>query len=126
MIDVPARRPSDPGRSHDRDGHSLQEIWDGVPDLRVEIVDVFGHDRTVLARGRAHGTNTGRLYGVPATRRAYTVTFFDSVEVVDGLIVRCVQQADVNTQMRQLYGRGVGSLGVISSLFRVDPAAAVL
>lgn len=105
---------------------SLEKVWDGIPDLHVEVVDLFGDETTALARGRAHGTNTGRLYGVPATRKQYTVTFFDSVEVVDGLIVRRVQQADAITQMRQLYGRGVGSLGVLSSLFRIDPAAPVL
>ena len=105
---------------------SLEKVWEGIPDLRVEVVDLFGDERTALARGRAHGTNTGRLYGVPATRKSYTVTFFDSVEVVDGRIVRRVQQADAITQMRQLYGRGVGSMGVLSCLFRVDPAAPVL
>lgn len=105
---------------------SLEKVWEGLPDLRVEIVDLFGDESTVLARGRAQGTNTGRLYGVPATRKPYVVTFFDSVEVVDGLIVRRVQQADVITQMRQLYGRGMGSLGVLSCLFRVDPQAPVL
>ena len=105
---------------------SLEKVWEGIPDLRVEVVDLFGDDTTALARGRAHGTNTGRLYGVPATRRPYTVTFFDSVEVVDGRVVRRVQQADSITQMRQLYGRGIGSLGVVASLFRVDPAAPVL
>lgn len=105
---------------------SLEKVWEGIPDLRVEVVDLFGDDTTALARGRAHGTNTGRLYGVPATRRPYTVTFFDSVQVVDGLVVRRVQQADSITQMRQLYGRGLGSLGVVSSLLRVDPRAPVL
>jgi predicted ester cyclase len=105
---------------------SLEKVWEGIPDLRVELVDVHGDATTALARGRVHGTNTGRLYGVPATKRPYTVTFFDSVEVEGGRLVRRVQQADVITQMRQLYGRGVGSMGLVSCLFRVDPAAPVL
>ncbi len=105
---------------------SLVRVWTGIPDLRVEVVDLHGDDTTAVARGRAGGTNTGRLYGVPATRRPYSVTFFDSVQVVDGLIVRRVQQADVVTQMRQLYGRAVGAVGLFSCLARVDPAAPVL
>lgn len=102
---------------------SLRKVWQGIPDLHVDLVDVFGDDTTVLARGTATGTNTGRLYGVPATRRAYRVVFFDSCRFRDGLIVRRVQHADVITQMRQLYGRGVGTLGLLSSIVRVDPEA---
>lgn len=105
---------------------SLQKVWQGIPDLRVDLVDVFGDNDTVLARGTAGGTNTGRLYGVPATRRAYRVAFFDSCQFRDGKIVRRVQQADAITQMRQLYGRGLGTLGLIASIIRVDPTASAL
>lgn len=100
---------------------SLQKVWAGIPDLRVDLVDVFGDERTVLARGTAGGTNTGRLYGVPPTRRSYQVAFFDSCVFERGRIVRRVQQADITTQMRQLYGRALGSLGLLSSIVRVDP-----
>lgn len=102
---------------------SLSKVWNGIPDLQVEIVDVFGDESTVLARGTARGTNTGRLYGVPPTRRSYRVAFFDSCQFEDGRIVRRVQQADVISQMRQLYGRAFGSVGLLSSIVRIDPTA---
>jgi len=105
---------------------SLQRVWRGIPDLRVDLVDVFGDTDTVLARGTAGGANTGRLYGVPATRRSYRVVFFDSCQFRDGKIVRRVQQADNISQMRQLYGRGLGALGLIRSIIRVDPTASAL
>jgi predicted ester cyclase len=105
---------------------SLQRVWEGIPDLRVEVVDAFGDDDTVLARGAAVGTNTGRLYGVPATRRSYRVAHSDACQFRDGRIVRRVQQADVITQMRQLYGRGLGAAGLLSSIIRVDPTAPAL
>jgi predicted ester cyclase len=100
---------------------SLQRVWTGIPDLHVELHDVFGDASTVLARGIASGTNTGRLYGVPATRRAYRVAFFDSCDFDDGRIVRRVQHADVISQMRQLYGRILGTAGLASSITRVQP-----
>jgi predicted ester cyclase len=105
---------------------SLQRVWEGIPDLRVEVVDAFGDDDTVLARGAAVGTNTGRLYGVPATRRSYRVAYSDACQFRDGRIVRRVQQADVISQMRQLYGRGLGAAGLLSSIIRVDPTAPAL
>lgn len=105
---------------------SLQRVWVGIPNLHVELVDVFGDEQTVLARGTASGTNTGRLYGVPATRRSYQVAFFDSCIFEHSLITRRVQQADIVTQMRQLYGPAFGSLGLLSSIIRVDPTSPAL
>ena len=105
---------------------SLQKVWDAIPDLRVDLVEVFGDENTVLARGTAGGTNTGRLYGVSATGRSYRVAFFDSCEFVDGRIVRRVQQADVISQMRQLYGRAFGTVGLLSSIIRIDPTSGPL
>lgn len=78
---------------------------------------VAGGD-VALAHGTASGTNTGKLFGAPATRRRYETSFFDYVRVSDGLIVERVQQADVLGQMRQLYGRGFGMVGLGSLLWR--------
>ncbi len=48
-----------------------------------------------LAHGTVTGTNTGRIYGAPATRRRDEASFLDHVRLADGLIVERVQQADV-------------------------------
>jgi hypothetical protein len=72
----------------------------------------------VLAHGTVGGTAKGRLYGAPATKRAYRASFFDYVRLRDGLILERVQQADVLAQMRQAYGRVFGVLGISAMLLR--------
>ncbi len=103
---------------------SLATVWRGLPDLRVELAEVAvadGGDRgpVVLAHGTATGTADGRLYSAPATHRRYVASYFDRVLLVDGLIVERVQQADVLGQMRQLYGRALGSVGISAMLCRL-------
>ena len=98
---------------------SLQKIWQGLPDLRVELTTVAADGAVVVAHGQASGTASGRLYGAPATGRSYQASFFDVVRVEDGRIVHRVQQADVLGQMRQLYGRVFGALGASALLWRL-------
>lgn len=98
---------------------SLQKIWLGLPDLRVELETVAADGPVVVAHGHASGTASGKLYGAPATKKSYRASFFDTVRVDDGQIVHRVQQADVLGQMRQLYGRALGSLGASALLWRL-------
>ena len=102
---------------------SLSTVWRGLPDLRVELTEIAVADgdgySIVLAHGRATGTAEGRLYGAPATHRRYTASYFDRVRIERGLIVERVQQADVLGQMRQLYGRALGSVGLSAMLWRL-------
>lgn len=65
------------------------------------------------------GTATGRLYGAPATKRSYQASFFDYVRLEDGRIVERVQQADILGQMRQLYGKALGTIGLGGILWRL-------
>lgn len=98
---------------------SLRTVWRGLPDLRVDLLDVEGGHDCVLARGIARGTATGRLFGAPATKRPYEASFFDYVRLEDEMIVERVQQADVLGQMRQLYGRAFGLVGLGALLWRL-------
>ena len=98
---------------------SLRRVWDGIPDLSVELAAVAFEGDRVLAHGTASGTATGRLYGAPATGRHYEASFFDIVRFVDGRIVHRVQQADVLGQMRQLYGRPLGLAGLAALFWRL-------
>jgi predicted ester cyclase len=100
---------------------SIQTIWKALPDLRVELHNLAGAGDFALARGTARGTALGRLYGAPATKRTYQASFFDYVRIDDGLIVERVQQADVLGQMRQLYGRAFGLVGVAAMFFKQKP-----
>lgn len=98
---------------------SLRTVWTGLPDLRVDLDATAVTGDTVLAHGTVRGTNTGRLYGTPATRRGFEASFFDTVHVQDGLIVERVQQTDVLSQMRQIYGRALGTVATGALLWRL-------
>jgi len=86
---------------------SVGQVWKGLPDLRVELAHILADGDVALAHGTVRGTATGRLYGAPATKRSFQASFFDYVRLQDGQIIERVQQADVLTQMRQLYGKAL-------------------
>ena len=98
---------------------SVRQVWKGLPDLRVELAQVLADGDVALAHGTVRGTATGRLYGAPATKRSYEASFFDYVQVQDGQIIERVQQADVLTQMRQLYGKALGLIGLDAMFLRL-------
>jgi len=98
---------------------SVQRVWKGLPDLRVELPYVIADDDVVLAQGTVRGTATGRLYGAPATKRTFEANFFDFVRVDQGKIIERIQQADVLGQMKQLYGRAIGTVGLGAMFWRL-------
>ena len=98
---------------------SVRQVWKGLPDLRVELAHVLADADVAVAHGTVRGTATGRLYGAPATKRSYQASFFDYVRVEDGKIIERVQQADVLGQMRQLYGKALGLVGLDAMFLRL-------
>jgi predicted ester cyclase len=98
---------------------SVRQVWKGLPDLRVELDQVLASGEVALAHGTVRGTATGRLYGAPATKRSFQASFFDYVRVHDGRIIERVQQADVLAQMRQLYGKALGLVGLDAMFLRL-------
>jgi predicted ester cyclase len=98
---------------------SIRRVWEGLPDLRAELPHIMAQEDVVLAHGTVRGTATGRLYGAPATKRRYEANFFDYVRIDDGRIVERIQQADVLGQMRQLYGKAVGLVGLGAMFWRL-------
>jgi predicted ester cyclase len=98
---------------------SVRQVWKGLPDLRVELDQVLASGDVALAHGTVRGTATGRLYGAPATKRSFQASFFDYVRVDGGRIVERVQQADVLAQMRQLYGKALGLVGLDAMFLRL-------
>jgi len=102
---------------------SLEKVWEGLPNLRVDLDDVVASGDIAIAHGTARGTATGRLYGAPATKRDFEASFFDCVRVEDGKIVMRVQQTDVLGQMLQLYGKALGLVGLGAMFWRQKPPA---
>jgi predicted ester cyclase len=98
---------------------SVRKVWKGLPDLRVELAQVLADGDAALAHGTVRGTATGRLYGAPATKRSFEANFFDYIRVEDGQIIERVQQADVLGQMRQLYGKALGMVGLDAMFLRL-------
>jgi predicted ester cyclase len=98
---------------------SIRRVWQGLPDLRAELPHIMAQADVVLAHGTVRGTATGRLYGAPATKRRYEANFFDYVRIDNGRIVERIQQADVLSQMRQLYGKAVGLVGLGAMFWRL-------
>jgi predicted ester cyclase len=100
---------------------SVRQVWKGLPDLSVELAQVLADadGDVALAHGTVRGTATGRLYGAPATKRAFEASFFDYVKVDNGRIIERVQQADVLGQMRQLYGKALGLVGLDAMFLRL-------
>lgn len=98
---------------------SIRKVWQGIPDLHVELPQILADESVVVAHGTVTGTATGRLYGAPATKRSYQANFFDFVRVDDGRIIERVQQADVLGQMRQLYGKPLGTVGLAAMFWRL-------
>jgi predicted ester cyclase len=98
---------------------SVRQVWKGLPDLRVELDEVVASGDVAMAHGTVRGTATGRLYGAPATKRSFEASFFDYVRVDGGRIVERVQQADVLAQMRQLYGKALGMVGLDAMFLRL-------
>jgi predicted ester cyclase len=98
---------------------SVRRVWKGLPDLRVELAQVLADGDVAVAHGTVRGTATGRLYGAPATKRSFEASFFDYVRVEDGQIIERVQQADVLAQMRQLYGKALGLVGLDAMFLRL-------
>ena len=61
---------------------------------------------------------TGITSGGWLAKRSFQASFFDYVRVADGRIIERVQQADMLAQMRQLYGRALGLVGLDSMFLR--------
>jgi len=97
---------------------SVRQVWKGLPDLRVDLAHIIADGDVALAHGTVRGTATGRLYGAPATKRAFEASFFDYVKVDGERIIERIQQADVLAQMRQLYGKALGLVGLDAMFLR--------
>ena len=105
----------------DQARESMRKVWQGLPDLRVDLVHIASSGDYVVAHGSAHGSATGRLFGAPATGRRSKANFFDYARVADGLIVERIQQSDIFTQMRQMYGKPLGLVGLGAMFLRNQP-----
>jgi predicted ester cyclase len=76
----------------------------GIPDLKVEQVEIIANDDVVAVRSRVTGTNTAPLFGQPATNRPIAFTAMDIHRVQNGRIVETWHVEDLLGMRRQLSG----------------------
>jgi predicted ester cyclase len=88
---------------------SIQAMRAGMPDLRLEAVNLFAVDNYVCAQWRTRGTHTAEFFGMPPTRRAVC---FDTAEVYElddaGLVRTSWAFGDPADLFRQLSAEPAG------------------
>jgi steroid delta-isomerase-like uncharacterized protein len=72
------------------------------PDIQISIDDVIAEGDKVVIRWTARGTNTGPLFGMPATGKAATVTGITIERKVDGKSVEGWNNFDQLGMLQQL------------------------
>ena len=65
----------------------IDQFRAGAPDLKVENLEIIANDDVVAVRSRVSGSNTGELFGQPATGKPFAFTAMDVHRVADGKIV---------------------------------------
>ncbi|MFI0976277.1 ester cyclase [Streptomyces sp. NPDC021093] len=58
--------------------HGAEAMWEGFPDLQIDVEDMFEADDKVAVRIRFRGTHRGTFQGIPPTDRQVS---FRSVEI---------------------------------------------
>jgi predicted ester cyclase len=72
------------------------------PDLHATIEDQIAEGDKVVTRARASGTNTGSLFGMPATGKFATVISIQIDRIADGKIVESWANFDQLGMLQQL------------------------
>jgi predicted ester cyclase len=72
------------------------------PDLEVVIEEIAASGDTVWVRSTMRGTNLGEIFGLPATRRAVEISWFDVYQIADGKIVAHWGAGDELRMLQQL------------------------
>ena len=72
------------------------------PDLHITIDDQVAEGEMVVTRWTSHGTNTGSLFGMPATNKSATITGITISRIVDGKAVETWTNFDNLGMLQQL------------------------
>lgn len=81
---------------------NVTRSFEGMPDLRTEIIELVSTDEVVVSRVIYHGTHTGVYFGLEPTGRTIEITGMDMFRIRDGLIVEHWHEADHDGMFRQL------------------------
>ena len=72
------------------------------PDLRLTLEDQIAEGDKVVTRWTSYGTNTGSLFGMPATNKSATLTGITISRIVNGKVVETWTNFDTLGMLQQL------------------------
>jgi predicted ester cyclase len=85
-----------------RDVDPLQGLLQAVPDVQVEVRQIFACGDRVAAHLVMTGTHQGELFGIPGTGKRVEINDFHFYRLVDGKIAETWQVDDIWGLMRQI------------------------
>jgi predicted ester cyclase len=93
-----------PWLSADREGlkEQLRIFYSAFPDIYSRVEDTVAEGDTVLIRWSGGGSNSGPIFGIPATQKPITVRGMDWLRIEAGQIVEHWSNSDDLDMMRQL------------------------
>jgi predicted ester cyclase len=94
-----------PSKTREQFGAQLQGFGKLIPDLSWKIEELIEAGDRVVVRGRATGTPTGELFGVPPTGRSFDIMSLDLHTVENGRVTRTYHIEDWAGALRQLTGK---------------------
>ena len=95
---------SPPGLPHGPEGikQFASAYFTAFPDIRIAIEDQVAEGDRVVTRWKAQGTNTGSLFGMPATNKPATITGITIDRLASGKIVETWTNFDNLGMLQQL------------------------
>ncbi|HVR80446.1 MAG TPA: ester cyclase [Acidimicrobiia bacterium] len=83
-------------------GDFLEALHTGLPDLRVDIDDIFASEDRVAVRETNRGTHTGPLLGIEPTGRRIEFSGINIYRIENGRVAETWQHIDWHGALRQL------------------------
>lgn len=80
----------------------VEALHTGLPDLRVDIEDIFATEDRVAVRGITRGTHTGPLLGIEPTGRRIEFSSINIYRIENGRVAETWQHIDWHGALRQL------------------------
>ncbi len=78
-----------------------KSLFQGFPDIKQKIENVFAEGDKVVYRTTIQGTNTGEFLGAPATGKAIKVNDFTLLRIANGQIVEMWYETNLLEVMQQ-------------------------
>ena len=82
--------------------YAIKAFRVGYPDLKIEIEKMWKDGNGYVCKTHITGTNTGNLFGAPATNKSVSFSAIDAFEIVDEKIVNLWHIEQIEKMKQQL------------------------